>query len=106
MPGTVKIWWHDGATQDARNNSIPVVNEPELGFETVAISDAPSSSGPAPQNATVALIQSDTDFHYRVRTCWDDRKADPADCKPIRATGNRIDFIGVQPGFSISFIEA
>lgn len=106
MPGTVKIWWHDGATRDARNNNIPVVNEPELGFETLSVSGAPVSSGPAPRNATVALIQSDIGVFYRVTPPKDSREADPADCKPIRATGSAVDFIGVQPGFSISFIEA
>ena len=52
MPGTVKIWWHDGATKDVRYNELPVVNEPELGFETGAVgrgADAdPVSSKPLP----------------------------------------------------------
>jgi len=37
MPGTVKVWWHDGAVRDIRYHNIPVVNEPELGFEAVAV---------------------------------------------------------------------
>src|SRR5690625_2263897 len=106
MPGTVKIWWHDGATRDARNNHIPVVNEPELGFEELSVLEEPVSSRPAPKNATVALVQSDIGVHYRVTTPEDNRAADPSDCKPIGATGHAVDFIGVRPGFSISFIRA
>lgn len=106
MSGTVKIWWHDGATKDARNNDIPVVNEPELGFETLSISETPVSTDPAPRSATVALIQSDIGVHYRVTPPGDRRAADPANCKPIGATGDAVDFIGVAPGFSISFVQA
>src|SRR5690625_2734623 len=106
MSGTVRIWWHDGATRDARNNHIPVVNEPELGFEELSISEIPVSTDPAPRSATVALIQSDIAVHYRVTPPGHRRAADPANCKPIGATGDAVDFIGVAPGFSISFIQA
>ena len=47
MPGTVKVWWHDGATKDVRYNELPVVNEPELGFESVAVGMTAASTGPA-----------------------------------------------------------
>jgi hypothetical protein len=106
MPGTVRIWWHDGAARDARNNDMPVVREPELGFELVAVSATPSSSGPAPVNAMVALVESDVDLRYRVRRAGDATPADPADCKPMPATGGGLDFIGVAPGCTISFVEA
>lgn len=106
MPGTVKIWWHDGAAIDSRRNDMPIVNEPELGFETVAVSTSPAASGPAPADATVALVQSDVGLRYRVRRTGDSTPADATDSKPMPATGGAIDFIGVMPGASISFIEA
>lgn len=49
MPGTVKVWWHDGANKDVRYNELPVVNEPELGYEPVTVSATPASTGPAPK---------------------------------------------------------
>ena len=106
MPGTVKIWWHDGAAIDSRRNDMPVVNEPELGFETVAVSAAPAASGPAPEDATVALIESDISVRYRVRRPGDGTPADAAQSKPVAATGGSVDFIGVKPGATISFVEA
>lgn len=106
MPGTVKIWWHDGAATDARNNDLPVVNEPELGFEALALSATPAASGPAPANATVALVEADVPFRYRVRPADDDRPAEAGDCKPMAAMPGCVDFIGVRPGCSISFVEA
>ena len=48
MPGTVKIWWHDGAVRDVRYHDIPVVNEPELGFESIAVGASPVQSGAGP----------------------------------------------------------
>ena len=106
MPGTIRIWWHDGAARDARHNDMPVVSEPELGFETVAVSATPAATGPAPEHATVALVEADICVRYRVRGANDDRPADPEDCKPIGPTGGGVDFIGVRPGCSISFVEA
>ena len=41
MPGTVKIWWHDGAVRDVRFHDLPVVSEPELGFDGIAASHPP-----------------------------------------------------------------
>jgi hypothetical protein len=105
MPGTVKIWWHDGATRDARYNALPVVNEPELGFETVAITASPAASGPAPADASVALIETDVNIRYLVRLPGSDANADAATSKPMPITGPGVDFIGVRPGCSISFIE-
>lgn len=105
MPGTVKIWWHDGAAIDSRRNDMPIVNEPELGFESVAVSTSPTASGPAPDNATVALVESDIGLRYRVRREGDSTPADTTDSKPMAATGSAVDFIGVKPGASISFIE-
>lgn len=106
MPGTVKIWWHDGGALDSRRNDMPVVNEPELGFEAVALSATPAASGPAPANATVALVEADASFRYRVRPAGDNRPAAAADCKPMTTGAGCIDFIGVRPGCSISFVEA
>ena len=105
MPGTVKIWWHDGGAIDSRRNDMPIVSEPELGFETVPVSATPSSSGPAPSDATVALIESDVALRYRVRRSGDKMSAEAASSKPLPATGHRVDFIGVSPGSSISFVE-
>lgn len=106
MPGTVRIWWHDGTTKDARNNAMPIVNEPELGFETIAVSATPAATGAAPETATVALIETDVAVRYRVRHPDDDTPAAAADCKPMAATGGTADGIGVGPGCSISFVEA
>lgn len=106
MPGTVKIWWHDGAARDSRHNDMPVVKEPELGFETVAVSTAPAASGPAPASATLALVESDVAFRYRVRRAGDATQADAVSSKPMAATGTCTDIIGIAPGCSISFVEA
>ncbi len=62
MAGTVKIWWHDGAVRDVRYHDIPVVNEPELGFETLAVGPIAEASGPAPQDATVAVVETDVNI--------------------------------------------
>ncbi len=106
MPGTVKIWWHDGAVVDARHHDVPVVNEPELGFETVLVSATPANSGPAPSAARVAVVETDVDLRYTVRREGDFSLADQVSSKPVAATGIGTDAIGVQPGHSISFVEA
>jgi hypothetical protein len=106
MPGTVKIWWHDGATKDVRYNTVPVLNEPELGFETVAVTDAPSATGPAPEDATIAVVETDVNLRYLVRRPGVNAAADALTSKPIGATGLATDYIGVTPGCTISFIEA
>ncbi len=105
MPGTVKIWWHDGAVRDIRYHDIPVVNEPELGYETVAVSATPASSGPAPANATFAVVETDKKVRYRVRRPGDLTPANAVASKPIPATGFSTDTIGVAAGETISFIE-
>ena len=106
MPGLVKIWWHDGATRDIRYHDIPVVNEPELGFETVAVSGVAANTGAAPSDATVALVETDINVRYVVRRPGGTATADPVLSKPIAATGPATNSIGVAPGHSISFIEA
>lgn len=106
MPGTVKIWWHDGAVVDVRHHDIPVVNEPELGFETVAVSGTPANSGPAPEDSKVAIIETDIDVRYLVRREGGTGLADSVSSKPIALTGLGTDAIGVRPGYSISFVEA
>ena len=105
MPGTVKIWWHDGAVKDSRYHDIPVVNEPELGFEQVVVSGVPANSGAAPGNATVAIVETDVAVRYQVRHPGDATLADSETSKPIAATGLGTDSIGVAPGCSISFVE-
>lgn len=106
MPGTVKIWWHDGAVRDIRYHDIPVVNEPEIGYETVSIGAVAASSGPAPAQATVAVVECDVDLRYRVRRPGETFDADAVTSKPIPATGISTDTIGVGSGDTISFIEA
>ena len=106
MPGTAKIWWHDGATKDVRYNELPVVNEPELSFETLAVGATPANSGPAPEDAVVAIIECDVNVRYVVRKPGGSQTADPVNSKPLFATGFGTDSIGVRPGYSISFVEA
>lgn len=105
MPGVVKIWWHDGAVLDVRCNDVPVVNEPELAFETVLVSATPANSGPAPEDARVAIVESDVDVRYVVRPNGGTALADAETSKPIAATGLGTDAIGVDAGCSISFVE-
>lgn len=104
MPGTVRIWWHDGTKIDARRNNTPVVNEPELGYESLAVSTTPSASGEAPKDAAFALIESDVDVRYRVRPNGVGVDADQT-CKPLPMTGKLVDFVAVEPGGTISFVE-
>ncbi len=105
MPGTVKIWWHDGATRDVRYNELPVVNEPELGYETVSVSTTPASSGPAPADAVVAIVESDVNVRYLVRRPGETAEADAVSSKPIPATGFGTNSIGVGDDCTISFVE-
>ena len=105
MPGTVKIWWHDGATKDVRYNELPVVNEPELGFESVSVSAAPASTGPAPEDAVVAMVESDVNIRYLVRLPGVGTDADPTDSKPLPSTGFGTNSIGVAKDCTISFVE-
>lgn len=105
MPGTVKVWWHDGATKDVRYNELPVVNEPELGYESVAVSATPASTGPAPEDAVVAIIESDVKVRYLVRLPGGGTDADPVSSKPLPATGFNTNSIGVGKNCTISFVE-
>jgi len=105
MPGTVKLWWHDGSTRDARYHPTILINEPELGFETVAVSSTPASSGVAPGEAYVAAVETDVDLRYRVLAPSQSGDAADPEAKPLRVTGFAVATIGVQPGFTISFLE-
>lgn len=105
MPGTVKVWWHDGATKDVRYNDLPVVNEPELGFETVAVSTIAANTGAAPEDAVVAIVESDVNVRYLVRLPGDSTDADTAGSKPLPATGFGTNSIGVAKDCTISFVE-
>lgn len=106
MPGTLKIWWHDGATKDVRYNELPVANEPELGFASLVVGPVAVDSPPAPVDATVAFIESTVNFRYIVVPPESTAAVDPATAKPMAATGFGTDAIGVQPGYRISVIEA
>ena len=105
MPGTVKIWWHDGATKDVRYNELPVVNEPELGFESVAVGPTAASTGPAPEDAVVAIVESDVKVRYLVRLPGGTTDADAVGSKPLPATGFGTNSIGVGKDCTISFLE-
>ena len=105
MTATIKIWWHDGATKDVRYNELPVVNEPELGFESVAVGLTAASSGPAPEDAVVAIVESDANVHYLVRRPGDTTDADPVGSKPLPTTGFGTNSIGVGKDCTISFVE-
>ena len=105
MPGTVKIWWHDGATKDVRYNELPVVNEPELGFESVAVGPTPVSTGPAPEDAVVAMVESDVNVRYLVRLPGAGTDADTSNSKPLPSTGFGTNSIGVAKNCTISFVE-
>lgn len=106
MPETLKIWWHDGATKDVRYNELPVANEPELGFASLVVGPLPVKSPPAPEDATVAIIESDVNFRYAVVAPGGSGDADPVNSKPMAATGFATDAIGVRPGYQISVVEA
>ena len=105
MPGEVKIWWHDGAVKDIRYHDIPVVAEPELAFESFIVSGTAVSSGPAPANATVAIVEITTDVRYTVRPPGDTTAATIASSKPILSMNLITEAIGVSEGYTISFIE-
>ena len=104
MPGTVKIWWHDGAVKDIRYHDIPVVAEPELGFDSVSVSGIPVASSAAPVGATVAIVETDVNVRYTVRRPGETGDAG-ANSKPLMAIDHGTDSIGVQAGYTISFIE-
>lgn len=105
MPGTVKIWWHDGAVKDIRYHDIPVVAEPELGFESVSVGPSAAASGPAPELTTVAIIETDVDIRYTVRPPGVTTDANATSSKPVGAFGLVTEPIGVTAGHTISFIE-
>ncbi|MEM7059293.1 MAG: hypothetical protein AAF557_17045 [Pseudomonadota bacterium] len=104
MPGTVKIWWHDGAVKDIRYHDIPVVAEPEVGFETVAVGATATVSGPAPEQATVAIVETDVNVRYTVRPPGITTDANATSSKPV-SSGFITEAIGVSSGHTISFIE-
>ena len=105
MPGTIKIWWHDGSTRDARYQSTPLINEPELDFETVAVNAAPASSNPAPAEAYVAVLESNVAVRYRVQPDAAAEDASSPRAKPMLATSFATATIGVRPGYRLSFVE-
>lgn len=105
MPGTVRIWWHDGAVKDIRYHDIPVVAEPEVGFETVSVGSTATASGPAPELTTFAVVETDVDIRYTVRPTGVTTDATALASKPIAAFALTTEMIGVLEGYTISFIE-
>ena len=105
MPGTVEIRRHDGATKDVRCDELPVVNEPELGLESVAVGAAPAGTGPAPEDAVIAIVESDVNVRCRVRQPGSSGDADPTNSKPLQSIGFGTDSIGVAKDYIISFVE-
>ncbi len=106
MPATVKLWWHDGSTLDVRSHPTPLIAEPELGFETLAVDTAaPVESGAAPEDAHVAVIESAVSLRYRVLRPGESGAATDPEAKPLLATLPGIATIGVAPGFRLSLIE-
>lgn len=105
MPGTVKIWWHDGASKDARYSDLPVVSEPELGFQSLSVGPTPVASAAAPDEAVIAVIESTVNLRYLVRRAGGTAQASASNSKPLAATGFGTDTIGVTKGCTISFIE-
>lgn len=105
MAGTVRIWWHRGALRDMNYNSMPVVDEPEIRTETLILNGTAEETAAAPDDASVALIQSDTDLAYVVRKPGDTTLADAGTHKPLAATGPDLFAIGIPPGASISMVE-
>ncbi|MEM1277931.1 MAG: hypothetical protein AAGH74_15515 [Pseudomonadota bacterium] len=105
MPGTVKIWWHSGALRDEKYNAVPIVEEPEIATETLAVNGAALISAPAPELARIALIQSTIDIAYVVRLPGASTIADAAVHKPLAATGLDLHAVSVPEGASISVVE-
>jgi len=106
MPGSVKLWWHDGATRDARYHATPLVNEPEMGFETLSLSATPVTTPPAPAEAHVAVLETDVALRYLVVAPGEARDATDPKAKPLAATGFAVATVGVRPGHSLSLVEA
>ncbi|GMG81090.1 hypothetical protein LNKW23_03020 [Paralimibaculum aggregatum] len=106
MPGTVKLWWHDGSTLDVRSHPTPLIAEPELGFETLSVSTAAAvASGAAPEDAHVAVIESGVNLRYRVLKPGQNGSAADPEAKPLIATLPGIAAIGIAPGATLSLIE-
>jgi len=105
MTATVKLWWHDGSTLDTRNHPTPLINEPEQGFETLTVGAAPVSSGAAPEDCHVAVIESPVALRYRVIAPGQSGTAGDAQAKPLGATGTGVATIGIVPGAVISLVE-
>lgn len=105
MPGTIKIWWHDGSTRDARYQPTPLINEPEIAFEELTVGATAVSSGTAPEEAYVAVIESEIPVRYRIQPDPASEDATSPRAKPMLSTSFATATIGVQPGFRISFIE-
>ncbi|MEM1344126.1 MAG: hypothetical protein AAGI34_06040 [Pseudomonadota bacterium] len=105
MPGTLKLWWHDGSTLDVRAHPTPLINEPERAYETLSLTTTPATTGPAPERCFVAAIETDVDLRYRVLLPGQTGSAADPEAKPMPRTGFRLATIGVQPGATLSVVE-
>ncbi|MGF1502271.1 MAG: hypothetical protein ACFBSD_10685 [Paracoccaceae bacterium] len=105
MPGTVKLWWHDGSTLDVRSHPTPLINEPELGFSSATVGATPVSFGPAPAEACVAVLEAPVNLRYRVLRAGQTGSAADPQAKPLVATLPGIAAIGIEPGATLSLIE-
>lgn len=106
MAATVKIWWHDGSTLDHRSHPTPLINEPEIGFESPTVGVAPVAVGPVPEGACVAVIESPIGLRYRVLAPGEPGDAADPEAKPLIATGFSVATVGVVPGGTLSLSEA
>jgi hypothetical protein len=105
MPGTVRLWWHDGSTLDVRNHPTTLINEPELAFESHTVGASPVAAGPAPAGAHVAVLESAVNLRYRVIPAGAAGSAADAAAKPLTATGHAVATIGLAPGATLSLVE-
>ena len=82
------------------------MNEPELAYETIDVGTTAASSGPAPSDAVVAIVECDVNVRYLVRRPGETADADSVSSKPLPATGFGTNSIGVSETYTISFVEA
>lgn len=101
---TVKIWYHDAFSKDQRGWPTPVVNEPSLipGDEAEVLT-TPASTQSAPSSSVYAIIETDNDIRYTVRSAGDTTTIATENHKKIGAGTNAIT---VRPGQTIHFVQA
>lgn len=105
MAGTLKLWWHDGSTLDARSHPTPLINEPERGFESHTVGTTPVSTGPAPSDCYVAVVETTVPIRYRILAPGQTGSAADPEAKPLNATGFAVATVGIVPGAVLSVME-